>query len=145
MNAPILLFNDVGGSEVVLIFLIVLIFFGPKSIPGIAKTIGRALYTIRNASDDLKEEIKKAGVDVKKDLKIEAILRDEEESINQPMDQLFSGIDNTVHYSNDRTKTTIEQHTPKDRIEDSKNQASSENSENNPLPIPTEIPPSNEA
>ena len=59
MALPFLLFNDVGGSEVVLIFLIVLIFFGPKSIPGIAKTIGRAIYTIRNASDDLKEEIKK--------------------------------------------------------------------------------------
>jgi sec-independent protein translocase protein TatA len=102
MALPFLLFNDVGGSEVVLIFLIVLIFFGPKSIPGIAKTIGRAIYTIRNASDDLKEEIKKAGVDVKKDLKIEAILREEEATINQPMDQLFSGIENTVHYGNER-------------------------------------------
>jgi len=145
MALPFLLFNDVGGSEVVLIFLIVLIFFGPKSIPGIAKTIGRALYTIRNASDDLKEEIKKAGVDVKKDVKIEAILRDEEESINQPMDQLFSGIDNTVHYSNDRVKTTIEHHTPKDHIEDANKPTSSEESVNNPLPTPTEIPPPNEA
>ncbi|MFM7663913.1 MAG: hypothetical protein ACKO68_05250, partial [Bacteroidota bacterium] len=116
-----------------------------KSIPGIAKTIGRAMYTIRNASDDLKEEIKKAGVDVKKDVKIEAILREEEESINQPMDQLFSGIDNTVHYSNERVKTTIEKHSPKDRIEDANNQTSSEELENNPRPIPTEIPPPNEA
>jgi len=114
MALPFLLFNDVGGSEVVLIFLIVLIFFGPKSIPGIAKTIGRAIYTIRNASDDLKEEIKKAGVDVKKDLKLEAILREEEETLNQPMDQLFSGIENTVHYGNDRVQTTVTQNTPKE-------------------------------
>ncbi|MFM2038295.1 MAG: hypothetical protein RL432_1234 [Bacteroidota bacterium] len=114
MTLPFLLFNDVGGSEVVLIFLIVLIFFGPKSIPGIAKTIGRAIYTIRNASDDLKEEIKKAGVDVKKDLKLEAILREEEETLNQPMDQLFSGIENTVHYGNDRVQTTVSQNTPKE-------------------------------
>lgn len=114
MALPFLLFNDVGGSEVVLIFLIVLIFFGPKSIPGIAKTIGRAIYTIRNASDDLKEEIKKAGVDVKKDLKLEAILREEEATLNQPMDQLFSGIENTVHYGNDRVQTTVTQNTPKE-------------------------------
>jgi len=143
MNAPILLFNDVGGSEVVLIFLIVLIFFGPKSIPGIAKTIGRAIYTIRNASDDLKEEIKKAGVDVKKDLKMETILREEEETLKQPMDQLFSGVENTVNYGNDRVQTTVAHNTPKET-----------NVELNPLsgketqaPSPNESPniPSNES
>ena len=98
MSTPFLLFNDVGGSEVVLIFLIVLIFFGPKSIPSIAKTIGRAIYSIRNASDELKDEIKKAGVDVKKDLNLSSFLKEEEQAILEPLDQTLSGIDNTVHF-----------------------------------------------
>jgi len=113
MLPPFLLFNDIGGGEVVLIFLIVLIFFGPKSIPGIAKTIGRAIYSIRNASDELKEEIKKAGVDVKKDINVEAILRHKDE-IEQPLDQAFSGIENTMHYSSEKTQQIIEQRTPKE-------------------------------
>jgi sec-independent protein translocase protein TatA len=113
MLAPFLLFNDIGGGEVVLIFLIVLIFFGPKSIPGIAKTIGRAIYSIRNASDELKEEIKKAGVDVKKDINVEAILRHKDE-IEQPLDQAFSGIEHTMHYSSEKTQQIIEQRTPKE-------------------------------
>lgn len=113
MLPPFLLFNDIGGGEVVLIFLIVLIFFGPKSIPGIAKTIGRAIYSIRNASDELKEEIKKAGVDVKKDINVEAILRHKDE-IEQPLDQAFSGIENTMHYGSEKTQQIIEQRTPKE-------------------------------
>lgn len=143
MALPFLLFNDVGGSEVVLIFLIVLIFFGPKSIPGIAKTIGRAIYTIRNASDDLKEEIKKAGVDVKKDLKIEAILREEEATINQPMDQLFSGIENTVHYRNERIQTTVSQNTPTETTNDPNSERSNVPQESKPNDVI--IPTSNES
>lgn len=107
MSTPFLLFNDVGGSEIVLIFLIVLIFFGPKSIPGIAKTIGRALYSIRNASDELKREIKKAGVDVKKDLNLDAIIQQEEEVIQGSLDQTFSGIDHSVHYVSESTEQTV--------------------------------------
>jgi len=113
MFTPFLLFNDIGGGEVVLIFLIVLIFFGPKSIPGIAKTIGRAIYSIRNASDELKEEIKKAGVDVKKDLNIDAIISQKDE-IEQPLDQAFTGIDNTVHFKSE-TQQVIAQQTPKEK------------------------------
>ena len=107
MSTPFLLFNDVGGSEIVLIFLIVLIFFGPKSIPSIAKTIGRALYSIRNASDELKREIKKAGVDVKKDLNLDAIIQQEEEVIQGSLDQTFSGIDHSVHYVSESTEQTV--------------------------------------
>ena len=57
MHTLPLLFNDVDGYEVLVIILVVLIFFGPKSIPGIAKTLGRALFSIRNASEELKNEI----------------------------------------------------------------------------------------
>ena len=111
MNAPILIFNDVGGSEVVLIFLIVLIFFGPKSIPGIAKSLGKVLYSIRNASDDLKQEIKKSGLDVKQDINLEKILRQETEEISQPMDQVLSDIENTMHYQPNRVNEVIQAQT----------------------------------
>jgi sec-independent protein translocase protein TatA len=93
-----LFLNDIGGSEIVLIMLVVLMFFGSKSIPGIAKTLGRTLYEFRNATSELQNEIKKSGFDIKNDLKIDNILKDTTEPILQPMDQVFSDIENTVHY-----------------------------------------------
>jgi sec-independent protein translocase protein TatA len=109
MHTLPLLFNDVDGYEVLVIILVVLIFFGPKSIPGIAKTLGRALFSIRNASEELKSEIRKSGVDIKKDLNINDILKQQEEQIIQPMDQVFTDIGNTIHYEGNKVNTVIEQ------------------------------------
>ncbi|MBU3659228.1 MAG: twin-arginine translocase TatA/TatE family subunit [Flavobacteriales bacterium] len=96
-NLPLFL-NDVGGSEILLIMMVVLMFFGSKSIPGIAKTLGKTLYEFRNATSELQNEIKKSGFDMKNDLKIENILKETTEPILQPMDQVFTDIENTVHY-----------------------------------------------
>jgi sec-independent protein translocase protein TatA len=109
MHTLPLLFNDVDGYEVLVIILVVLIFFGPKSIPGIAKTLGRALFSIRTASEELKNEIRKSGVDIKKDLNINEILKQQEEQILQPMDQVFTDIGNTIHYEGNKVNTVIEQ------------------------------------
>lgn len=43
------------------ILLVVLLFFGSDSIPGIARTLGRGLRQIRDATGELQEEIKKSA------------------------------------------------------------------------------------
>ncbi len=111
-----LLFNDVDGYEVLVIILVVLIFFGPKSIPGIAKTLGKALFSIRNASEEIKSEIRKSGVDIKKDLNIEQILKQPEEELLKPMDQIFSDIGNTMHYEGSKINTVIQQQSESEHL-----------------------------
>lgn len=96
--AVLLFLNDIAGSEILLILVFVLLFFGSKSIPSIAKTMGKAIYQIRNASDDIKEEIKKSGGDIKKDLNISELVRETEEEIKAPMDQMLTDIKHTVNY-----------------------------------------------
>ena len=113
-----LFLNDIGGSEIVLIMMVVLMFFGSKSIPGIAKTLGRTLYEFRNATSELQNEIKKSGFDIKNDLNLENIIKDKAEIVLEPMDQVFTDIENTVHYgANSQT----------DLKTDSKTDESSEN------------------
>ena len=111
MNLPLFL-NDVSGSEIVVIFLFILIFFGSKSIPGIAKTLGRGLYQIRNATSEIQNEIKKSGVDVGKDLNLKNILIEKQEKLVGPMDQIYSEIENTIHYDNSTNKNLIENTIP---------------------------------
>lgn len=98
MQGISLFLSDVAGSEVLLIVLIVLLFFGSKSIPGIAKTLGQALYQIRNASNDLQQEIRKSGQEMKADLNIQNILKETEETLTGPLDRVTTDIDNTIHY-----------------------------------------------
>ncbi len=93
-----LFLSDVSGTEILVIFLVILIFFGSKSIPTMARTLGRTMKEIRNASADLQEEIKKSGLDVKKDLNLNAFIQQTEEEIKQPLDQVLVDINETVHY-----------------------------------------------
>lgn len=101
----VLFLNDIAGTEILLILVFVLIFFGANSIPGIAKTMGRAIYQIKNASDDLKSEIKKSTGDIKKDLNLKELIKETEEDINLPMDQMMTDIEHTINYEPKKPKT----------------------------------------
>ena len=101
----VLFLNDIAGTEILLILVFVLVFFGANSIPGIAKTMGRAIYQIKNASDDLKSEIKKSTGDIKKDLNLKELIKETEEDINLPMDQMMTDIEHTINYEPKKPKT----------------------------------------
>ncbi len=51
------LFLFIGGSEIVVILLIVVMLFGADKIPEIARGLGKGLQEIKNASNDIKREI----------------------------------------------------------------------------------------
>jgi sec-independent protein translocase protein TatA len=97
LSIPLFL-SDVAGSEVIVIVLVVLLLFGSKSVPGIAKTLGQAMYQIRNATNDLQQEIRKSGQEMKSDLNLDSVLKETEEALVQPIDQMTTDIDNTIHY-----------------------------------------------
>jgi sec-independent protein translocase protein TatA len=75
-------------------------FFGSKSIPSIAKTIGKGLYQIRNATAEIQHEIKNSVSDITTDINIKNILTEKQEELLAPMDQIYSEIENTMHYDN---------------------------------------------
>jgi TatA/E family protein of Tat protein translocase len=45
---------SVGGAEMIAIVLLALLLFGPKELPKIARTIGKAMTEFRRAQNDLK-------------------------------------------------------------------------------------------
>ena len=57
---------DIGGGELLVILLFVLLFFGSKGIPDVARTMGRTLRQLRDATADVQREIEKGASDVKK-------------------------------------------------------------------------------
>lgn len=51
------MFGGVGGSEVLLVVLLVLVLFGSKRMPEFARGFGRVMRDLRRAVDDIKREI----------------------------------------------------------------------------------------
>ena len=48
-----------GGMEWVIIVLIILLLFGAKKIPELARGLGQGINEFRKASDDIQQEIEK--------------------------------------------------------------------------------------
>lgn len=51
------MFGGVGGSEVLLVMLLVLILFGSKRMPELARSFGKVMRDLRRAVDDIRREI----------------------------------------------------------------------------------------
>lgn len=47
--------ESIGTSELLLIGLVALIIFGPRKLPELAKTLGKAMNEFRRTTDDFKE------------------------------------------------------------------------------------------
>lgn len=51
------LFGGTGTGEIIIIFVVILLLFGPRRLPEIARAIGKILSQIRNASNDFRSQI----------------------------------------------------------------------------------------
>lgn len=65
-----------GGGELLLIFVIALLFLGPKKIPELAKGLGQAVREFQKARDEMMNEIQRpaeaAPAEAKKDIEVVA-------------------------------------------------------------------------
>ncbi|GIZ08984.1 twin-arginine translocase TatA/TatE family subunit [Flavobacterium sp. UMI-01] len=59
----------IGGGEILFIMFIVLMLFGADKVPEIARTLGKTIAQVKNATNDIKNEIQKGaenqGIDTK--------------------------------------------------------------------------------
>ncbi len=54
-----LLFLSPSGGEIMLILLVVLLLFGSKNIPDIARNLGKGIREIKNVTGEIQNEIRK--------------------------------------------------------------------------------------
>ncbi len=54
------MFENVGGGEILLILLVILIFFGPKKIPELAQSLGKGIRKFNDAKAGLETQVKTA-------------------------------------------------------------------------------------
>lgn len=63
----ILLFG-ISGGEIFVVILFVLIFFGADKIPGFARTMGRTIRQVKDATGEIQRDIQNSVNDVKREV-----------------------------------------------------------------------------
>jgi len=56
-NTPLLEFLNIGGSEMILIVIAILLLFGGKKLPELARGLGKGIREFKDASEGVKREI----------------------------------------------------------------------------------------
>ncbi|MBT3295551.1 MAG: hypothetical protein HN383_09790 [Verrucomicrobia bacterium] len=53
-----------GPAEIILVFLVVLLLFGPRKLPEFARTLGSLMQQLRRASNDFKDQLMRVDEDI---------------------------------------------------------------------------------
>ncbi len=78
-----LLFLSPSGGEIMLILLVVLLLFGSKNIPDIARNLGKGIREIKNVTGEIQNEIRKG-------------MSEEKKQVQDIADEIKKDVDNTL-------------------------------------------------
>jgi sec-independent protein translocase protein TatA len=78
-----------SGSEILLVLLLALLLFGSKSIPDVARMMGKGVREFRKATSEIQKEIDGYTSDIKKDV------TDIKDTINKETRNISDELNNT--------------------------------------------------
>ncbi|WP_149277495.1 Sec-independent protein translocase subunit TatA/TatB [Pareuzebyella sediminis] len=98
-------FLFISGGEIFFIMFIVVMVFGADKIPGIAKGLGKGMRQLKDATEDIKQEIQrsaeKQGVDT-------SFVKDIKKDIDDVKKNLTSGLGDNIKKEMDEVKKSVD-------------------------------------
>ena len=61
------LIGPLGWSELLILLVLVLIFFGPRRLPEVAEALGKSIRKFKKATSDIKDEIEAETKEITED------------------------------------------------------------------------------
>ena len=85
-------FLFISGPEVMIIMLIVVMVFGADKIPEIARGLGKGIRQVKDATNDIKREIKDSSENIGTDTSIRKNIHKEIDAVKDSIDDLTGPI-----------------------------------------------------
>jgi len=76
---PFAFIGSVGWPELIIIFFIILIVFGPRKLPEVAEAMGKSIQKFKKAARDAREDVDSSLKDAKKEEEQKRIERAQED------------------------------------------------------------------
>ena len=111
-----LILEGIGSAELLFILVIALIFFGPRKLPQLARSMGKGLAEFRKASDDFKRtwerEVALEGAKAEDNSMLEA----EQQAIYEPQQPVVETPNSELVVARESTTDTVWE-TPPEPVE----------------------------
>ena len=99
--------GPLGWPETVFIFFLALILFGPKKLPELGRTVGKALTEFRRASTELKSTFDREMKSLEQETQIKEIANQyQSDTYSYDYSSYESSYDSSYGYENDSTATS---------------------------------------
>jgi TatA/E family protein of Tat protein translocase len=124
MNTLIFGFFNLGFGELFAIFVVVLLLFGADKIPEFAKSLGKGIRYVKDATDSVKRDIQSSVDEVKVDIDANvkevkegldvanSVKRDAKVSLSKVMEE----INETVDQKNDEITDSLQNSKPQKEV-----------------------------
>ncbi len=86
------MFLFISGTEIGFIIFIMVLLFGADKIPDFARNLGRGINSIKNATNEIKEEIKNSKKTIDKNSDISNQVKSEIEKVKSEIDSVTDSI-----------------------------------------------------
>lgn len=77
MKTVLLLFDFLGGGELFIIFLAILLMFGGKGMPTVMRNIGRGIRQFKDATEGIQRDITESANEMRRDIEKQVTLIEE--------------------------------------------------------------------
>ena len=94
----------IGGGELIFIIFIALMLFGSEKIPDIARSMGKVMAQLKNATNEIKSEIQK-GVEANG---LDTSIKELTSSFNDEVEKVKSNLDSTILPEATKVKEELE-------------------------------------
>jgi Tat protein translocase TatB subunit len=85
---------DVGGGELLLIIIAIIVLFGPKKLPELAQMFGKGMRQVRKAQAQFQSQISELQSDLK------TVIETPKEVISKNINEVKSDFENSVDKNN---------------------------------------------
>lgn len=85
-------FLFISGAEITVILFVVIMVFGADKIPEIARGLGKGMRTLKNATEDIKQEITKSAEKQGIDTDVTKNINQEIKNVKDEFDDITSSI-----------------------------------------------------
>jgi sec-independent protein translocase protein TatA len=82
----------IGGPEIFIIILIVVMVFGADKIPEIARGLGKGMRQVKDATNDIKKEINNSAKDQGIDTDLAKEIKEEISNVKESLDEMSGPI-----------------------------------------------------